>query len=389
MEDTKSIAGASIDGTPRPLRVGDIVVRYSRHIGEWVAAQITGPGPDWAKKTVGVLELDWSGPEPADVSDLAQAAPLRLTHHSWAGRLSYSNYDWTLPKSYRVLGNLPLLHSELSPGYSGHCWRVGEQLARQRSWDRGKWDYVERNKIECSETELRALLAAESRPDVLDLHVSAVKDLDCRTLVAHFPNLVELKLWGDLGDLRQASHLNELASLEVLYLSDLFGMTGDDLLSPDRVPRLETLALDSIPAEYAASTRKAWRKERTRGVLVAVTSARAEGWVLENRDNPLREWGDREHITSSEYKKSVKQYKTTRDSVKAACTAGEATAALQAIGAQFGEAFNEIDRRHGFIETEEREELFAVLEELAVQHSADVEAARVALWSGADSSRDW
>jgi hypothetical protein len=74
---------------PRPLAPGDIVAGFSEALGEWAAAQVTDLDPGW--KTAGLLDLDWSGPEPSSVADLGQPAALRLTHHSWAGVLSHFN----------------------------------------------------------------------------------------------------------------------------------------------------------------------------------------------------------------------------------------------------------------------------------------------------------
>jgi hypothetical protein len=69
-----------------------------------------------------VLELDWSGPEPSTTDDLGVVEPLRLTHHSWKGQLSHANCDWVLPRSYRVLGRLPLVHDQRSNSYTSR-WR--------------------------------------------------------------------------------------------------------------------------------------------------------------------------------------------------------------------------------------------------------------------------
>lgn len=111
---------ATSDGPPRPLSVGDVVVCPNDLLGEWAAAQITNIDPAWKK--VGVLELDWSGPEPSTTDDLGVVEPLRLTHHSWKGQLSHANCDWVLPRSYRVLGRLPLVHDQRSNSYTSR-WR--------------------------------------------------------------------------------------------------------------------------------------------------------------------------------------------------------------------------------------------------------------------------
>ncbi|MFJ6501540.1 hypothetical protein [Streptomyces virginiae] len=128
------------DQPPRPVAVGDVVAVYSEALGVWTASQVIGI--DVAEKCAAVLELDWSGPEPATVADLGDVQPLRLTHHSWGGKLSHCNRSWVLPRSFTVIGSLPPLVT--SPSYSyASVWGRGEQLALQRHWDSGDredWD---------------------------------------------------------------------------------------------------------------------------------------------------------------------------------------------------------------------------------------------------------
>ncbi len=103
---------APSDRPPRPLEVGDVVVRFSHELGEWAAGQITGFDPSW--KSAGLLEVDWSGPEPHTLDDIGPLTPLRLRHHSWNGKLSHVNDDWLLPRSCKVIGRAPLLTTERS-----------------------------------------------------------------------------------------------------------------------------------------------------------------------------------------------------------------------------------------------------------------------------------
>ncbi|MEV7617631.1 hypothetical protein [Streptomyces sp. NPDC089799] len=80
------------DQPPRLLAAGDVVAVYAEALGAWTASQVTGI--DAEAKCAAVLELDWSGPEPATVADLGEVRPLRLTHHSWSGKLSHCNQGW-------------------------------------------------------------------------------------------------------------------------------------------------------------------------------------------------------------------------------------------------------------------------------------------------------
>ncbi|MBC2904422.1 hypothetical protein [Streptomyces cupreus] len=66
---------------------------------------------------------------------------------------------------------------------------------------------------------------------------------------------------------------------------------------------------------------------------------------------------------------------------------------MEEIGRAYGEACDQLDRRPGFFETVEREELFAALDhsvnEAEVPHGPVREDARDSLISGVESVRDW
>ncbi|GGV39368.1 hypothetical protein GCM10010182_74710 [Actinomadura cremea] len=86
------MAAKSRSAPPRPIAAGDVVAAFSVEPGEWTAAQIVRIDAEGRKAAV--LELDWSGPEPMPVAELGDVSPLRLTHHSWNGSLSYCNHEW-------------------------------------------------------------------------------------------------------------------------------------------------------------------------------------------------------------------------------------------------------------------------------------------------------
>ncbi|MGP4021954.1 hypothetical protein [Actinomadura sp. 3N407] len=381
---------------PRPIAAGDVVAAYSIALAEWTAAQIIRV--DAADARAAVLELDWSGPEPASVADLGDVSPLRLTHHSWGGALSYCNYEWVLPRSYKVIGALPLLHDEPSLGYSTG-WRLGDQLARQRRWDGGvHTDPADPRVADYTGAEINDLLDLPDEPhtDIRILNVRGIESLDCGRLVRRFPNLAGLTLRGDLGLLSGAAALNELGSLQRIHIVDLFGMGRDDRLLPRGVPALESLLLYSVPAEYATAMRSTWRPEMPNGTHVDIRGARTPEWVAENRDNPLRHWDGRGHISGARFRKAVAQYKSTRRAVVAVLSGdptGDRPARLVEIGRQYGEAFNTLDGRVPFIETEEREDLFAALDhivdEAEAAHGPDLAWARESLESGVNAVRDW
>lgn len=389
------MSATTFDGPPRPLTVGDVVVGPNDLLGEWVAAQITNIDPDW--KTVGVLEFDWSGPEPSTMDDLGAVAPLRLTHHSWNGRLSHANCDWVLPRSYRLLGRLPLVHEQPSNSYTSR-WRLGDQLARQRAWDRGDHDWQEPGSLELTPADLEQALTdgASLQYAVRSLKVTGLSEVDGARLTAIFPNLTSLTLDGSLGQFTNAGELNRLRSLKNLFISELFGMSKADCLLPSELPDLEYLALDSVPSEYALAMRARWRPEVFNGTSITISKARKPDWVKENLENPLRDWDGREHISAARFKKAVEQFKKTRQEVLAVVgpQQDESTLArLTNLGREYALAFNRLDGRSPFIETEEREELFAalntVLTELELELGRSLAAERSALLSGVEGARDW
>lgn len=381
---------------PRPIAPGDVVAAFSTALDEWTVAQVINLKPNIKK--AGVLDLDWSGPEPTSVAELGELSPLRLTHHSWNGKLSYCNYEWVLPRSYKVIGTLPLLHDQPSNRYSSG-WRIGAQLALQRRWDRGdQGEPTEPWKVEYTGAEINRVLDEQTapRPEITQLRIWHIASLDCGRLVQHFPHLTELSMHGDLGLLSAAARLNELASLQRIDISDLFGMNKHDRLLPQRLPELEALYLDGIPTEYATATRSTWRPEIPNGTYVDIVHARKQEWVAENRNNPLRNWDGREHISPARYKKSVTQYKLTRRAIMTVLSeqsCDDRPNRLVEIGREYGEAFNKLDQPTPFIETEEREDLFAALDhivhEAASSLGPDLAWAQDSLISGVESVRDW
>lgn len=390
---------------PRPIAPGDIVAGYSAPLSEWTAAQITGLDAESA--TAAVLELDWSGPEPDSVEELGEVRPLCLTHGNWGGALSHTNYQWVLPRSFKVVGSLPLLHDQVSPSYGGE-WGLGLQLFLQRRWDQGQRDpWSDPHTMVCAADELDALLqdSAEPDPEIRGLMVRDLANLDVDRLVARFPGLTELRLYGRPGMLSHASGLNRLTFLKSLSIVELFGMDASDCLLPSRVPALESLDLYSVPADYAAAIRAAWKPEVASGVYVTIAKPREAGWLTEHQDDPFRSWDGDDFVPRAAYEAAVAQYEETRQAVMTAlaeaAVAGDVSGAadgdrasrLFEIGARYGEAFNDLDEQHGFIDTIERERLFEVLDQIVdaaeAECGTELAWARESLVEGTESVRDW
>ncbi|MFE7331240.1 hypothetical protein ACFU8W_41255 [Streptomyces sp. NPDC057565] len=278
-------------------------------------------------------------------------------------------------------------------------WHLGDQLARQRRWDSGvREDPVAAWKAEHTGETVNEFLSQPTAPrsEVTQLTIRDIDSLDCAQLVQRFPGVTWLHLHGRLGLLFAAGELNRLASLQGIRIVDLFGMTREDRLRPQCVPELESVDLHSIPAAYASAMRSTWRPEIPAGTHVSILRARKPEWVRGNRNNPLRDWDGREQISTTIYNRAVTQYKTTRKAILlevAEKPADGRSTRMEEIGRAYGEAFNRLDRRSGFIETVEREELFAALDHIVKEtealHGPGLEDARDSLIFGVESVRDW
>ena len=162
----------------------------------------------------------------------------------------------------------------------------------------------------CPHTEL---------PNLRGLHGIELKDFDLTGLAAVHPHLKELRLWGAPGNLGNFSAVGGFRELTNLWKSK----PGMDL---------------------------------------RITKARKPEWLAQNLDNPFRGWDGAEHIPAVAAKKAANQYRKTRSQLmKLAAEPGEdaQAQALDAVAA-YTQTFNQM----GFIETEERDEIYMALRDI-------------------------
>lgn len=378
---------------PRPITAGDIVAAYADRLGAWTVGQVTHLDPEM--QVAALLEFDWSGDKPRSLAEVGDLRPLRLSHHAHTGRVSHWFYEWLLPRGYEVIGHAPPVVPS-APNAYGAGWHLGDQLDSQRRWDDGERHddgAVDPRFCVVTPAEVEALHGS-AQPEVLQLHVRDIDRLDCVSLVETFPGVVRLNLDGRLGLLDNAAALQGLRQLRSLAISDLFGMTAEDVLLPTADTRLESLCLYNIPAEYAARTRKLWKPEAARGTFTEILGARHPEWVAENRGLPLRDWDTRDHITPTQFRKSVAQWKATRAEVLEALhdrDEGRRLATLRDAAVRYAIGFNELDERQPFIETEEREDLVEALLSLVEDTDAEdtLSPEGSALLGGVNATRTW
>lgn len=386
-------------GPPRPLAIGDIVTCYNRLLGEWSAAQINEIKDEW--KQIGLIDLDWSGPEPTSVDDLGGVVALLPPNEPGARYLDKCRQryaDWVLPRSCLVLGNLPLVPTGHLLRSGGHRWDIGDSLWAFRRWEAGERDEPrDPTRLSLPGSEFRDLLDRVPDSTILSLGVFDGGVVNVEQIAELFPNLEHLGILGSLDTLLNSRAIARLSGLRSLDLYDVFGMTADDVVTPAELPHLEHIWLQSIPQEYSAAMSKIWRPEAVNGTFLQIFEARRPNWIAENRDNPLRDWDGREELRPIIVKKAFAQYKSTRQSVLASLRTSsgmpEARVRLAEIGVEFAEAFNTLDAKWMFIETQERDELLDALAHLAGEASSEYDVPREdveqALLHAANETRDW
>ncbi|MFF2886135.1 hypothetical protein [Paenibacillus sp. NPDC057967] len=204
------------------------------------------------------------------------------------------------------------------------------------------------------------------------MNLTEITELDVPSITRRFPAMQSLRLWGRPGLLTGLERLSELSELRSFSTNDLFGFTGEQFPDPDQLPHLEWLWLSSLPAEAALSIRKRYKKRAAEGLDLSITKARKPEWLAENLNNPFRDWDGREHISAANARKAAEVYKKTLSALtnlaKRKETGDFSSAVIQAkveeLVRVYTVAFNKMDRRSGFIETVEREEIYVVLVEL-------------------------
>ena len=109
------------------------------------------------------------------------------------------------------------------------------------------------------------------------------------------------------------------------------------------------------------AVKKTWKGKLD---YLEVKRLRSDNWLKENLENPFRDWDGSEFVPAAAYKKTIQQYKKTKKQLEQVSTREEAVAAVK----EYGLSFNRLNRQYDqFIETDEREDLFLVLEQLYKQ----------------------
>ena len=194
-------------------------------------------------------------------------------------------------------------------------------------------------------------------PALSALSCTGVEELDLGVLRDWYPRLRSLRLWGKPGVLRNFGELRRFSELETFTTVDLFGFTGADIPLPEELPRLTWFWMSSLPEDAAKTAKKLYKKRE--GLDLWITKARKPEWLAENLTNPFRHWDGMEGVPVSSARRAANLYKTLRGTLAKLAADPPADAMDQARAAVI--AFTKPFNRMGFIETEEREDVYTAL----------------------------
>lgn len=204
------------------------------------------------------------------------------------------------------------------------------------------------------------------------LRLFKVSAINVGQITACYPHLSELVIAGKPGVVVDGStrSLSQLQDLQKLFLEDMFGFTANDFPQPEEWQSLYVLSMSSIPKDTGLALRRLYKNKVAD---LHISKLRSPEWLAENLDNPFRSWDGREQISAAVFRKATAQWKQLRQSfvaVRLLPTEQQIQAAEEAVRC-YTEAFNQLNRRKDFIETEEREEIFIALEQ-ATNEIADL-----------------
>ncbi len=200
-------------------------------------------------------------------------------------------------------------------------------------------------------------------PYLKSIRSSKNEVVDFERIVEMYPNIQELKIWGKPGVARNFKSIEKLSQLKYLQIQDLFEMSENDILNPKLLPNLEFLWLTSVPKEFG----KAIKKQFKHIVNLSATKLRDEKWLVENMNNPFRNWDGREGITKANAKKAFNAFKKLNTTV----SKNPETDILIASFTAFVDVFNKMEQKLECIHTIEREEIYEIYMTLAAQTSIE------------------
>ena len=124
--------------------------------------------------------------------------------------------------------------------------------------------------------------------------------------------------------------------------------------------------MSSLPEDAAKVAKKYYKKLQDKGLNLWITKPRKAEWLAQNLDNPFRSWDGQENISTANAKKAASLYRKTRASVRNLLENPnkDTMKHIEDLIREYTQGFNKMDKRNCFIETSEREDIYAALVDL-------------------------
>jgi len=188
-------------------------------------------------------------------------------------------------------------------------------------------------------------------PRLTSLRVTEIERLDLAILAQNYPKLATLNLWGRPGTLANMAALGALGGLRDLLLIDLFGFDAGDFPAPEKLPRLSSLTLSSVPKDVGKPIAQRFAHVR----YLDVTKLRGPDWMAQNLGNPFRSWEGRDNVRAVDAKAAFKAYSTAQQQLAELTRASSTEADVEAVLKAFVAVLNELATKSA-LETQERDE---------------------------------
>ncbi|HEV3480058.1 MAG TPA: hypothetical protein VG144_11500 [Gaiellaceae bacterium] len=184
--------------------------------------------------------------------------------------------------------------------------------------------------------------------------------LDSTTLnlrdIPPLPELDELRAWGRGGSLVGLEALANFPRLRIIAFYEFFEFDAESFPPATTWPDLDTVEFHGLPVENARLLRR-----RLRDVYrLRISGTRPAEWIEATRGNPFHHWVDRDPAIAH---RACAAYVAAARSI-AKIGADAPSEDLETILKRFVAAFNRINRT-GFVETVERDEIWAAFQQLA------------------------
>lgn len=184
--------------------------------------------------------------------------------------------------------------------------------------------------------------------------------IDMAEIAKYLPSLRTLRIWGNPDSIENMGAIAKFVNLRWLTLNDTFGFTASDFPSPNKLPAVSCIWMNSIPEDVAKKVKKEYKH-----IELWIRKARKPEWLKANLNNPFRHWDGDEYISAAHAKKATaiyaKQYKQICDFIKVNTSTDVLQKELEEIVKAYAEEFNKMDKRTHWIDTVTREDIWEAL----------------------------